>query len=295
VTPSPDSNKLDPYTYRGTDVLINKRDLRDANAARAFEADAAGFRSRTLPDNLRNGELTVDLFRGLHQHIFQDVYPWAGEIRTIDISKGKTSFSRIEQLEPYGTAIFARIANEKQLQGLDKPAFVDALARHYADVNAWHPFREGNGRTTRAFFDILARRAGYRLDFRAVDREEWNRAAEQSFYGNLQGMRDVFAKVARPMRAIAFELGERHSAIARFPELAGAYEMVDAIIRNGTAQFPNNRLARERFTKQARETVQLQLDGGLTPNPQRLNQQLAARQAVAAPAVRPPVQGGRGR
>lgn len=301
---SADVNQQDPYTYKGTSVLVNKRDFRSPEAAKQLETDAVIRRSVSLPESLKAGPLDATHFSSVHRHLFQDVYSWAGEFRSVNLSKGESTFTRADRVETQGNAIFAALAKDKHLAGLDKPAFVEKLTDYYSQVNAWHPFREGNGRTTRLFFDVLAQRAGYRLDMRGVTKQEWNDAAALSMKGDKEPLKKIFTMAARPRRAVAFEVGERYTVLQRFPELQGAYDMYDGMLRKALAEFPNNRQARDRFAVQAKDTVQLYLDAGKVPNVQKVNQQLAKADQVptkqpvkAAPVViqQQPQIGGRGR
>lgn len=280
-------NALDPYTYKGTSTLVNLRGIKNPDVLAVVEADAVSSRSREIPPELRRGgNMDLAQLRGLHKHLFQDVYAWAGELRTVNISKGTSSFARTEYLAAYGDGIFNKLAKDNHLKGLEKPEFVDRLAGYYADVNALHPFREGNGRSTRAFFQILSEQAGYKLDYRKIDKQEWNEAAARSMRGDLAPITEIFSKAVRPERAIAFEQMERTSAIAKHPELANAYAMFDAIVRKIKVEYPNNRLAQEKFSTQARDSIGLQLNTGRVPGQQRQEPKL-----TPLPADRTPLRG----
>ena len=77
-----------------------------------------------------------------------------------------------EHIESYGAEIFGEFADEDRLCGLDREPFIDRLSHYLGDVNALHPFRDGNGRAQRAFFAQLAADAGYRLDWQLVDPQD---------------------------------------------------------------------------------------------------------------------------
>ncbi len=98
---------------------------------------------------------------------------------------------------------------------------------HYGDLNALHPFREGNGRSTRVFLEQLALQAGYRLDFSRTNGPEFISAARQNFDGDLKPIQEVFAKISTPTRAISFDQDERAVALAKHPELAIAFAALD--------------------------------------------------------------------
>jgi cell filamentation protein len=103
-----------------------------------------------------------------HQEIFRDIYPWAGEIRTVNIAKGQP-FCLAQHLVTYGTDIFTALGKESHLRGLLRDRFVERVTHYLAEVNALHPFREGNGRTQRAFFRQLSREAGWPIDWSGLD------------------------------------------------------------------------------------------------------------------------------
>ena len=78
----------DPYTYPGTDILRNIPDVRDAASLAAFEANATAARLVELDAAPLKGMVDVAHLRAIHRHIFQDLYSWPGEFRTVNISKG---------------------------------------------------------------------------------------------------------------------------------------------------------------------------------------------------------------
>jgi cell filamentation protein len=76
---------------------------------------------------------------------------------------------------------FALIHREKDLRGFSADRFAARAAEHICEINAIHPFREGNGRTQRLFLKALARQAGHELRIDLMDREQWMRASIESF------------------------------------------------------------------------------------------------------------------
>lgn len=173
---------MDPYVYPGTSVLKNLRDIRDPDLLREFEADATSRRIRSLEQNPLPGNFDTRHLQALHGHIFQDVYPWAGEFRTINIARsGQFYFAFPQQIEPNLAKISTELKNERQLANLDKAAFSNRAAYYMGELNAIHPFRDGNGRTQRAFVQQLAARNDYSLDWTRISREQMYAASEKSF------------------------------------------------------------------------------------------------------------------
>lgn len=161
---------VDPYLYPGTRVLRNKFGIRDAAALERAELrinrEQAG---RLVPDP----RLSAEGFKAIHRHLFGQVYAWAGETRTVSLAKGDAYFGPPQFVETELARRFRILAAEDNLCGLDTDRFAERSAEHVSELNAIHPFREGNGRTTRMFLEILARQAGHELDRTRIDKREW--------------------------------------------------------------------------------------------------------------------------
>ena len=103
-------------------------------------------------------------FKSLHRRTFASLYDWAGEYRTVDMSKGSSLFCRGEYLPVESQRLFQRLEQEgflKQSAEWPKQTFAERLAHFQCDAIALHPFYELNGRITRLFFDLIAVYNGY--------------------------------------------------------------------------------------------------------------------------------------
>lgn len=188
---------LDPISancYPGTTVLINKFGIR--SEARLLEAETAITQEAAARWELSPMCSTFDLehYKAIHRHLFQDLYDWAGQLRTVDISKKGTRFCPCERLEEEAVAAFKRLRDMKLFAGLTKDEFVLEFVDLYVTTNYLHPFREGNGRTQRLFLAQLARKVGFRLDFADIDLDELMIATIQSAAGVEDGLRRIFSK-----------------------------------------------------------------------------------------------------
>jgi cell filamentation protein len=94
-----------------------------------------------LPD----GDLGYDHYRTIHHHLFQDVYAWAGKPRTIRTGKAGNWFCYPEHLDREMARAFSLVAAHDLLDNLPKHIFASGAADLLAEINAGHPFREGNG------------------------------------------------------------------------------------------------------------------------------------------------------
>ena len=104
-------------------------------------------------------------------------------------------FALPQHIEPYLAGVLAELARENYLRDLDRERFVDRLAHYLAEINAAHPFREGNGRTQRAFISQLARDASYALDWSRTDAERNIAASIASMHGDNNPLRAILGDI----------------------------------------------------------------------------------------------------
>jgi cell filamentation protein len=150
----------DPYCYPGSSVLKNRLGLRDQAELDAFEALITAQRGE---EPLPRGRLGYAHYRAIHHHLFQDVFEWAGKPRTVRIAKGGSMFCYLEHIDGEMRKLFARLSAERFSRGLSAGEFARRSAHVLAELNAIHPFREGNGRAQLTYLTLLAARAGHPL------------------------------------------------------------------------------------------------------------------------------------
>lgn len=190
---------VDRYVYPGTDILINKFECRDANKLKEIEILSSGANLAYLQLHPVRGKFDFKHLKNIHHFIFQDIFDWAGEIRTIDIGKNNL-FCRAQFIESYAESVFKDFYKSCYENRYDKTKYIKCLAEHYADLNALHPFREGNGRTQREFTRELCLKCGYVFDLTQTTGREMLDASIQSFNtGNNKGFIDIFSRCVIPM------------------------------------------------------------------------------------------------
>lgn len=185
----------DHYVYPDTGTLINKAELRDQDALDAFEADASAVRMLELIDAPVLGDFDLAHLQAIHRHIFQDVFAWAGELRDVDISRDGSHFGNWALIGPYLDSQLAKLTQENYLRGLAPEDFILRLAWYMSEINAAHPFREGNGRTQRVFCAQLAEQAGYFIDFDTLNQDEMYAVMKASFNGNTKPLADLLDRI----------------------------------------------------------------------------------------------------
>lgn len=192
LTPGKYGGGQDPYCYPGTNILRNRLGLRDdaelARAERELTTIAADEIDFQLPP------YDLDYLKQRHRHLFRDIYDWAGELRTIDISKGNTRFCSASRIEPEANKLFRSLSGNNWLEGSDRASLVTAAAEYYGDLNVIHPFREGNGRAQRLLFEHLIINAGYEIDWWQANQGEWIQANIEAVVCDYKALRHVFEK-----------------------------------------------------------------------------------------------------
>jgi cell filamentation protein len=173
----------DPYLYPGSNVLRNKFGITDEAALEQIERRLTANR---IEEGAPAGRFDLKHLCAIHRHLFQDIYEWAGKIRTVEISKGGSQFQFRQFIETGMGDIHRRLVRAEFLRDLSPDAFATAAAEVLGDVNYVHPFREGNGRTQLLYLEQLAEQAGHPLDLSRLVPASWiaaSRAAHMAEYG----------------------------------------------------------------------------------------------------------------
>jgi len=177
----------DPYCYDGTTVLRNRLGIQDAETLEAFELEMSTLRAaEPLPD----GGFEVDHYLRVHHHLFQDVYDWAGKPRTIQTAKGGNLFCLPAYIETELKKLFEILENDPGSWVKTPQQVVEVVADFLAELNAIHPFREGNGRSQLAFVHLLGEAASHPFDLSRVKRDTFLPAMIASFHGELGPLKE---------------------------------------------------------------------------------------------------------
>ena len=163
------SGGWESYFIPGTKVLKNRLGLDDAEELRILEEKFVFLRIAELDSAPVEGAFDYAHFKAIHRRLFQDVYEWAGEERTAPtgqfmIKAGHAYYPAGPEMTKAAEKLFAGLAKDDFLRGLEIDEFVAKLAELWGELNVVHSFREGNTRTQTVFFDSLATAAGYQLD-----------------------------------------------------------------------------------------------------------------------------------
>ena len=154
-------------------VLENKLNITNQVELNKIEEKLSKEKAKKLFDSGKINTLKVGTFSGLkqiHKFLFEDIYDFAGKMRTVNLSKGNFRFAPVMYLE-------------QSLKHIDKmpQSTFDEIVEKYVEMNIAHPFREGNGRATRIWLDLIFKKEIKQVvDWNKIDKEDYLSAMERS-------------------------------------------------------------------------------------------------------------------
>lgn len=189
------------YCYPGTDILINLAELREQRQLDAYERVVTADRLRALSLRALKGSYNLEHLCAIHKFIFQYVYPFAGELREEDISKGSFRFAHVRYLKDQTNQLLNELKQEKLLKGMPKHIFLDRLTHYLTELNVLHPFREGNGRVQREFIRSLALESNYIINWENTTAEDILNAMIESPINNskLRNLMEILIEEAESL------------------------------------------------------------------------------------------------
>lgn len=190
------------YCYPESSVLINKYDIQDQKTLDKIERNVTALmlvKLQTKPLPSPKELFSVNYFIDLHRQVFEHLYPFAGKIRSENITKGNTPFCRPEFIYKYLNMLFDKIFDDiKKIKS--KEDIIVFLSYYYSELNVVHPFREGNGRIMREYLRqvvvFINKNLGfdYELDFSNVTEEDKNNLMNGSIMSAMNGNLELLNK-----------------------------------------------------------------------------------------------------
>lgn len=160
------------YCYNGTNILVNKLNIKDSEILEKFEKVTVALKLLSLEKQGISGNFDIAHFTNIHKFLFDEIYPFAGLLRTENIAKSNFKFAEVEYIEHELVKLLDELKGKNFLNNMDKCTLSKELAYYTAELNVLHPFREGNGRTIREFIRQLALRNNYYLRMDLVTPQE---------------------------------------------------------------------------------------------------------------------------
>ena len=192
----------DPYLDPLTGVLRNQLGCTDQEALDQAEGDFSTLRLAEIANQPITGQFDIPHLRSIHHQLFADVYDWAGQFRTVGISRGSSTFCVPAHIESFAADLFGKLYQEEHLSGLPLWRFAEQAAFFLGELNAIHPFREGNERTQREFIRQLAARNGYKISWVGISRSQMTSASIASYDGDFTPLTKLVLSATTPSKAV---------------------------------------------------------------------------------------------
>lgn len=158
------------YCYPNTNILKNKFNIIDGDILKQIESETTYLKLEQLMGMNIIGRFSVTHLKNIHKYLFSDIYSFAGKYRKEQIGKANTWFYPPNAISATIHKLITELKKEHYLKDKQYDDFINRLAYYMAELNAVHPFREGNGRTIREFIRQLALYNQYELDWSLCDK-----------------------------------------------------------------------------------------------------------------------------
>lgn len=184
-----------PYVYPGTSIRINKFGILNPYALDQVVRAMSGLRTELLRIKSIAGNFDLAHLQAIHGYLFQDVYPWAGDIRLVDFDNSEDPYALPDEILPQCEELFAQLKRERHLRDLAHLEFADRLTFFLHRLYQIHPFRDGNGRSLRAFFEQLAAECGFRFELASIPQNERHATAQAAHKGDMRPLTELIRRV----------------------------------------------------------------------------------------------------
>lgn len=188
---------IDPdnlYTYPHSPVLINKFNEKNDNKARELEYRLVASQSLKLFINPIEVNTVSDILK-IHKFLFEGMYTWAGQYRQVNISKSGNAFMPVQSFDMAEKFLNTLLSNYL-LNANNKIEICKSLAEILDNLNYFHPFREGNGRTQREVIRSLALMKGYECEISiGLDDDIYHLYMDGTVYGDTSKLEQLFNKL----------------------------------------------------------------------------------------------------
>jgi cell filamentation protein len=193
-----DNTETPDGCYPDSDVYVNLFGIHDQKVLDAVESAIVSVRMAEILVDDSEGTFDFEHLQALHARLFDDIYPFAGEVRRVPITR-RTVFCLPQYIDSMAGEIFSRLREYHFLKGQEHEDFIDNLAYFMAEVHALHPFLDGNTRTMRMFFLQVCHSAGWEMNPVGTDESRLLEADIASLEGDYQPLISILHEAIEPL------------------------------------------------------------------------------------------------
>lgn len=186
----------DIYTYTDApEVLINNFNIKNEDKLDKIEKTLVSLNISNIK-NYPDGIYNITHLKKIHRYLFKEIYPWAGEIRGISIRKNDSIFCKPQLIIRSYNSLYKKIRKDKFLKNIKAEHLYKSLAYYHGKLSIIHPFREGNGRTIRAFLYIMVKKNhNIELNYNSVSKKQINNASIDAQNNNYSSMEELYQHI----------------------------------------------------------------------------------------------------
>lgn len=204
----PDVFETPDGCYPDSEVYVNYFGIRNQALLDEIESGIVAVRMAEILRDDQNTAFNFDRLKMIHERLFSDIYPFAGVVRTISVTR-RTLFCLPQYIDRMAHDIFTKLRKDHLLRHQEHEEFINNLAYYMAEVHALHPFLDGNTRTMRIFFQQLAIAAGWDLDLASVDDGRMLEADISALEGDYQPLIGILHEAVKPLEDSPLSLNRR--------------------------------------------------------------------------------------
>lgn len=185
--------------YPGTRCIVNYFGIKDRPELKRIDKHISSIRTAELLLSPPDMPFNFDYLKAVHSQLFGDIYPSSGMIRR-SVRNKHSEFCQPEFIESSAETLFSKLRDESYLRNIgDIDEYINALAYYMGEMEALHPFMDGNGRATRYFFHMLSLNAGYEIGWGSADPDHFLEANVAALDGDYQALIDVLEEIIIPL------------------------------------------------------------------------------------------------
>lgn len=185
------------YCYHKSNVLVNKLHITDNDTLEKAELEITSCRASEV--EFSPPPYDMQYWKNIHKSLFYELYEWAGKVRNIGMTKGKTQFCNPRFIEQEADKLFQTLMKNNYCVESSHEQLIITGAELYAELNMLHPFREGNGRSQRILFEHIFAYCGYQIHWDNTTKDNWIKANIAGAKCNYTLLEDIFKASLSPI------------------------------------------------------------------------------------------------